>query len=990
MDHRQPLAGGTILVLDGISCRIEKEVGRGSNAIVYKAWYEDGLNPDQRHIVLIKELFPLHPGNQIRRSESGLIQVEPEAMDFYLLHSRSFEEGNRIHLHLLEKNPHILGANLNSYRKNNTCYTMLGYNGGRSFQEELEGAALHSLRQIADLMLGVLDALEAFHSCGYLHLDISPDNIMLMGEKRTRQVFLIDYNSARPIDTQEHFFSSCKPGYSAPEVENHFSSIGIPADLYSVAAVFFRAVMGRELMLTESIRSGLGDISQSKWMRDVPQTVSEMVARILRKGLHTLPQKRYQSIGQMQQAFLELLDRIDCVGVTHWSVWENGRRGVEELIRVNPSLRYLKEENGLYPIRLEQEGSMSLENYLDHMLSPEGRSGLILAQGGMGKTTLLMHTAMLQGKRYSPNVPAVFYISLNGWNGADSQYIRSQILMRLRFKREENTFDSAMHALHQLFQQRLKTRNGELPAMLLLLDGLNEVREDMGPLVQEINELSAMAGVRILAASRSEIPALQLQSVRLMPLCSEDIEAALGRNGLLVPRDPEMLQLLRTPLILSIFIRASEGERQLTVQSQEELMRAYLDALLTKEIRQLPEDSPQRWQIDAALNCILPEIAAEIRRTQGPLSEQQLLKLLEKSWKSLHSRAARKVFPQWIGHSRDIFAEAENAEQWYGIVIHGLLWQRLGMLMKDSGGKYRIFHQIVEAYLAEHVTVIPGEHRMLISVLAVMVCTGMLTGSWLYRADVQKKEAEKQAYLQEQETRERMKEAMEFSAAGYAQFGTIYQQLRELADAALAGNAEGFCAQYSRILSGLQDEQEVTTSEKTEERQMERSAVYDGCRVIWSSSDLVFDYTALQELLRYPDERAAAYVRILPVLKTWVETHSLQQKVPDLAGSFSELLEADADLAAETYHSALAVHLSGADPVWTENINALIALIPEQDAHRDTAVRDDRGQLRNTLESAFLKAEGNFNGEFSKVNAYIRNSGDALPETSGDILQDPE
>ena len=72
---------------------------------------------------------------------------------------------------------------------------------------------------------------------------------------------------------------------------------------------------------------------------NVPQTVSSMVGTILKRGLHTLSRRRYQSIGQMRQAFQELLDRIDCVGVTHWSLWENGKRSVEELIKINPSQR---------------------------------------------------------------------------------------------------------------------------------------------------------------------------------------------------------------------------------------------------------------------------------------------------------------------------------------------------------------------------------------------------------------------------------------------------------------------------------------------------------------------------------------------------------------------------------------------------------------------------------------------------------------------------
>src|SRR5699024_10242667 len=104
------------------------------------------------------------------------------------------------------------------------------------------------------------------------------------------------------------------------------------------AAVFYRSLMGRSLTISDMLQFRAPDAQDSPLLSDMPQSVASMVSAILRKGLHTLPRRRYQSIGQMRQAFLELLDRIDCVGVTHWALWETGMRSVEELIRVNPSL----------------------------------------------------------------------------------------------------------------------------------------------------------------------------------------------------------------------------------------------------------------------------------------------------------------------------------------------------------------------------------------------------------------------------------------------------------------------------------------------------------------------------------------------------------------------------------------------------------------------------------------------------------------------------
>lgn len=701
VDHRTPLKLHTVLPFDGISCHIEEVVGQGSNAIVYRGWYPDAMHPELRHHVLIKELFPFHPRKKIWRSEDGRITVDPEAEDLWQTHRESFEVGNRVHLRLLNDHPDmmVMGANLNSYSCNGSLYSLLGYTGGRSLQAELNRNTV-SLRHTARRMIGLLDALEPFHESGYLHLDISPDNIMMVGQEDQERVFLIDYNSARQLNSRNGSYLSCKEGFSAPEVSTGvLEDMGFASDLYSVAAVFFRCITGRNLTLSEILRPKAPEGQDSPLLKDMPQTVCAMVGVILKKGLHTLPQRRYQTIQQMRQAFLELLDRIDCVGVTHWALWENGKRSVEELIKVNPALRYLKDERKLYPIRLEREQSLSLRQYLDHLLSPEGSSGIILAQGGMGKTTLLLHTAMLLGKQYSATAPAVMYISLNGWDKGDSHYIRSQILTRLRFKQAENTFDSAMHALRKLMEQPLKTKAGDVPAVLLLLDGLNEIRGNITPLAQEIAELNALAGVRILAASRTPVPELELATANLQPLQMEDIEAALGANSLLIPQKETVLSLLRTPLILSIYIQASDGGRQLIIRNEDDLMKAYMDSLLEKEIRQLPEDSPQRWQIDVALNYVLPAIAAEVKKKGGGLTQRQLLKVVKNCRKTLRSWRLQKVFPQWIGHTRDIFHNAYRSDEWYAVMVHELLWQRFGMLVRDANGRYHVFHQAVSDYL---------------------------------------------------------------------------------------------------------------------------------------------------------------------------------------------------------------------------------------------------------------------------------------------------
>lgn len=72
-------------------------------------------------------------------------------------HRRSFEAGNGAHLALLERHPDRIGANLNTFEENDTLYTVLGFTGGRSLEQEYALAAT-DLRLLCTRMLSLLDA----------------------------------------------------------------------------------------------------------------------------------------------------------------------------------------------------------------------------------------------------------------------------------------------------------------------------------------------------------------------------------------------------------------------------------------------------------------------------------------------------------------------------------------------------------------------------------------------------------------------------------------------------------------------------------------------------------------------------------------------------------------------------------------------------------------------------------------------------------------
>ena len=315
MDHRTPLPTGSELSFPGMTCVVGRCIGRGSNAIVYEADYLDATSSDRKHHVLLKELFPFDPRGRVRREKDLSISRDPDAEDLWQMHLTSFQRGNDIHLQLLALYPDHFGRNINTFPLNNTLYTILDDAGSRSLEKELGEEPAVNLRKAANWCLQLLDCLEVFHRQNYLHLDISLDNILLVGEGERERIMLTDYNSVHSreeIRRGEGVIFSVKEGFTAPETQTGmYGDISFCTDLYSVAAVFYATLTGSPPSMIQLNRKNPPDARESPLLMEASPAVREQVRKILRRGLCTLPDKRYQSCAYMKQDLAELIARLD-------------------------------------------------------------------------------------------------------------------------------------------------------------------------------------------------------------------------------------------------------------------------------------------------------------------------------------------------------------------------------------------------------------------------------------------------------------------------------------------------------------------------------------------------------------------------------------------------------------------------------------------------------------------------------------------------------
>ena len=745
---RKERAAGEILRLGGVDYRLESVMGCGSSAIVYNAVYEDELNRDCVHRVLLKELFPYDPGGRIYRGEDGEICCLPEAEDHMDTCRRLFLRGNRVNLELLAQIPDEVSGNLNSYEAYGTYYSILSVHGGKTLEEILEENTHYSLREAAEWMIWILNGLECFHRYNILHLDISPDNILLLKGR----ALLIDFNSVWEMGErgEEEFFFSEKDGYTAPEVLlRRISQIGPASDLYSVCAVFFRILTGRRLGNEEILGRGPGkSLSQDlEIFAEEPLSAIWQTVRIVVKGLHVLSCKRWQSVRQMRLEFEELLRRIDGRGISHSAIWERSRR----------EWKRFKQPRGFYLTRNLSVNASVMDASSCFRQLGEGKLFLLTGPGGIGKTSFLLEALERSIGNYHPGAPVVMYIPLVDYQqaGEEPRYIRKYILRGISCSGQTESLENAIHELDRLLSQERKDSG----RYILLLDGLNEAGRKRRALLQEIEELGSKEGVGILVTDRADSVKVyglrDFKTVSLLPLSQEQVCGELKKDGLPCPADDTVLELLCNPMMLTLYRKISAQGNGEVPENMENMVGRYLESLYIRQLRTDSGNQAEQLRQGYVLFFVLPSIVWEMkRRRRTILTFEELHQVVGISYHTLLKKEFSLSFPEYAGKSRLMLRGIANESEWYDYAVSEQLMERLNLLEKSESGYYRLIHDNFMDYLSKRA----GENRRILGkyrkkvfstrLAACLMAIGLLAagGNVLYRMQGLQELSEEEKY----------------------------------------------------------------------------------------------------------------------------------------------------------------------------------------------------------------------------------------------------
>ena len=267
---------------------VGRVLGQGGFGITYLAW-----DTKLEARVAVKEFMPNEIATRIGTTVS--VAMESRTEDFTYGAQRFQEEARTLAKFMGQ--PNIAGVT-DYFDENDTSYFVMDYIEGISFKTYIANhGGKVSVEDACNVMIPVLQALTAVHAEGFIHRDVTPDNIYIT---KDGMVKLLDFGSARYSigDKSKSLDVILKVGYAPKEQYIRRSRQGPYTDVYSCAACFYAAITG--YLPPESLerldKDELVPISQLGI--DIPEYLDKAIL----KGLAVQPEDRFQTAEEFLNA----------------------------------------------------------------------------------------------------------------------------------------------------------------------------------------------------------------------------------------------------------------------------------------------------------------------------------------------------------------------------------------------------------------------------------------------------------------------------------------------------------------------------------------------------------------------------------------------------------------------------------------------------------------------------------------------------------------
>jgi eukaryotic-like serine/threonine-protein kinase len=278
--------------------RIDRLIGVGGMAAVLRATH---LELDQ--VVAIKLLRPEHV-------------AKPDAVKRFLREARAAVKLRSTHVaRILDVGTAEISPTMQ------VPYMVMEHLEGSDFESLLEARGTFPQAEAVEYILQACDAVAEAHALGIVHRDLKPANLFLTTKRDgTALVKLLDFGiskttetAARPLDqkiTHEHATMG-SPAYMSPEQVRSTKDVDARADIWSLGAILFELLTGREPWSGETAADTFAMIltEPPPRIRDVSPDVHPDLEAVVFRCLERDRLARFQSIGELANALAQFVPR---------------------------------------------------------------------------------------------------------------------------------------------------------------------------------------------------------------------------------------------------------------------------------------------------------------------------------------------------------------------------------------------------------------------------------------------------------------------------------------------------------------------------------------------------------------------------------------------------------------------------------------------------------------------------------------------------------
>ncbi len=201
--------------------------------------------------------------------------------------------------------PHIVPV-FEADTHNDQPYLVFEYVPGRTLSAHLRARGALPAREAAEMMVGVLDALQVAHAAGVVHRDLKPSNILVDGSGRAR---VMDFGiAARMQDAASQQQVVGTPGYMSPEA-THGMKPSPGMDVFSAGLVLAEMLSGKQLIAEKDPFRAMYRVAHEDMAlpASAAPDADDALRAIVLRSLARDPSKRFTSAADLRDALQQWL-----------------------------------------------------------------------------------------------------------------------------------------------------------------------------------------------------------------------------------------------------------------------------------------------------------------------------------------------------------------------------------------------------------------------------------------------------------------------------------------------------------------------------------------------------------------------------------------------------------------------------------------------------------------------------------------------------------